>query len=141
MLLLRFAARKIVHAQETTTVQQTSRSTKRLHSSGHPQLATTTKMMNRATIPLALPVRHQSPAMMRYCDCVSQQAVNRCLEPLRSARIRECLRTDGQDCGTESMLCQYVHCHCRQQVRIVTLLLSRGLRISSNFTVPTQPWS
>ena len=52
--------------------------------------------MNRATIPLALTGRNQSPRFqrkpryattMKYYDCVSQYAVNRFLEPLRSVRI------------------------------------------------------
>ena len=37
------------------------------------------------------------------------------------ACVRGWVTTDCHDCGTESMLCTYVHCHCLQQVWILTL--------------------
>ena len=49
---------------------------------------------------------------MKHCDCASQHAVNRFLEPLRSVRICECLRTDGQDCGSDSDCAKMNSVHC-----------------------------
>ena len=67
--------------------------------------------MNRATITLRSPgatnhhvarVNQRRSTMKNYYDCISQYAVDRFLEPLRS--VRWCLLmsvTDGQQYGTE----------------------------------------